>query len=74
MLLRFKLPLSFLKKMKYNQTSDYSMYISFKTHSLTLGAWWSSTTCVISAYVSSNPVHDEVYSIHYHVIKFVCDL
>ena len=37
-----------------------------------------TTTCVISAYittkvVSSNPVHGEVYSIQHYVIKFVSD-
>jgi hypothetical protein len=34
-----------------------------------------TTTCAISAFttnvVSSNPIHDEVYSIQHHVIKFV---
>ena len=29
---------------------------------------------VISKVVSSNPIHDEVYSIQYYVIKFVSDL
>jgi hypothetical protein len=37
-----------------------------------------TTTCAISAYhinvVSSNPVHGEVYSIQYYVIKFVSDV
>jgi hypothetical protein len=29
---------------------------------------------IIIKFVSSNPVHGEVYSIHYYVIKFVSDL
>jgi len=35
------------------------------------------TTCAIRAhhdlFVSSNPIHGEVYSIQQYVIKFVCD-
>jgi hypothetical protein len=30
-------------------------------------------TCAITKVVSSNPVHDEVYSIQHYVIKFVSD-
>ena len=35
-----------------------------------------TTTCAISAYhhKSSNPAHDDVYSIQHYVIKFVSDL
>jgi hypothetical protein len=39
---------------------------------------YKPTICAISAFttnvVSSNPIHDKVYSIQHHVIKFVSDL